>query len=165
MNIMIRHKTTGAILFTGDTANLTHANLKGADLTDANLTCADLRGANLTGADLTDANLRGADLRGADLTRADLTGANLTGANLEGVRLQKSSGLRYAYCSFTGLGAANREWLVVKIDATVTFFCGCFKGSAYELKAIIDADKSTMHASRLRAYNFLMSEISMQDET
>ena len=58
----ILHKTTRAILFENDTADLQGADLRGADLRGANLQDANLRGANLRGAVLQDANLRDAKI-------------------------------------------------------------------------------------------------------
>lgn len=63
-------------------ANLRGAYLNGSVLSMADLSGADLRGANLRGANLRGAYLSGADLRDADLRDADLRGANLRGANL-----------------------------------------------------------------------------------
>jgi hypothetical protein len=91
VTIEIKHRHTGAVLFTAQVeavrealeaavksgANLSRANLSRANLSGANLSGADLYGANLSGA-----NLSGADLSGADLSRADLYGADLSGANL-----------------------------------------------------------------------------------
>lgn len=54
MTIEIKHRYTGAVLFTVEADTLSGANLSGADL-------------------------RGADLRGADLSGADLSAKNLTG--------------------------------------------------------------------------------------
>ncbi|MEC5164040.1 pentapeptide repeat-containing protein, partial [Janthinobacterium sp. CG_S6] len=70
MLIEIKHRWTGAVLFSHDVEDNTmaltvqaarsaDANLRGADLSDANLSDADLRGANLSGADLSGANLSG----------------------------------------------------------------------------------------------------------
>lgn len=54
----ILHKITGAVLYSGDIANLEGANLEGADLEGA-----DLEGANLEGAILRGAILDGGALR------------------------------------------------------------------------------------------------------
>ena len=101
MNIEIKHRYSGSILFAGEfgslqlaakaavsaKAKLYDADLRGADLYGANLrgaelSCADLYGANLRGATLRGATLSGANLRGADLRGATLSGADLRGANL-----------------------------------------------------------------------------------
>ena len=85
----IPHRTTGAILYTGEHATQRESvlaalkagrNLSGADLRGADLRGAYLRGANLRGAYLSDANLRGANLLDADLSGAYLRGAYLSGA-------------------------------------------------------------------------------------
>jgi len=86
--IEIKHKYTGAVLFTHPGADLDGANLRYADLHGANL-----RGADLRRADLRYANLHGADLRGADLHGADLRGADLRYANLDGADLRGAKGL------------------------------------------------------------------------
>nr|WP_294560400.1 pentapeptide repeat-containing protein [uncultured Rhodopila sp.] len=83
--ITIKHRYTGAVLWTGDAENKRKA-CEAAIAAEANLTGANLTWANLTGADLTWANLTGADLTGANLTRANLTRANLTGADLTPIR-------------------------------------------------------------------------------
>ena len=97
----IKHRWTGAVLFTGEfgmttrqmleKATTAKVNLSGADLSDANLRVADLRGAYLRGADLSDANLRDADLRGADLSDANLRDADLRGADLRGADLRDAN--------------------------------------------------------------------------
>jgi len=107
MKFEIKHRFTGAILFTVETGSLklavelavkSGANLRGANLSDANLrganlSYANLRGANLSGANLSGANLSYANLRGANLSDAYLSGANLSYANLRGANLS------YAYLS------------------------------------------------------------------
>jgi len=106
MNIEIKNRFTGSILFECEALNikialelavkdgaylrgayLGGANLDGAYLGGAYLGGAYLRGANLRGAYLCGANLRGANLRGAYLRGAYLCGANLGGANLDGANL------------------------------------------------------------------------------
>lgn len=93
MNVEIKHRFTGNVLFAADAESIkdalasaikSGADLTGADLTGAYLSCADLRGAHLWGADLTGAYLGRADLTGAHLSGADLTGAYLWGADLTG---------------------------------------------------------------------------------
>ena len=84
MKFEIKHRFTGAVLFSLETDSLklcveaavkSGANLRGADLRDAYLS-----GAYLSGAYLRDAYLRGAYLSGAYLSGADLRGANLSDA-------------------------------------------------------------------------------------
>ena len=90
MKFEIKHRFTGAILFTVETGSLklavelavkSGANLRGANLSDANL-----RGANLSYANLRGANLSGANLSGANLSYANLRGANLSYAYLSGAK-------------------------------------------------------------------------------
>ena len=106
MKYEIKHRFTGAVLFSLETdslklcveaavksraslggANLWDANLWGAYLGGADLGGAYLGGANLGAANLRDANLWGANLWGAYLGGADLGGAYLGGANLRGANL------------------------------------------------------------------------------
>jgi hypothetical protein len=83
--IEIKHRYTGATLYSADVATLREA-LERAVKSGANLRGANLAGANLRGANLDGANLDGANLRGANLRGANLAGANLRGANLDGAR-------------------------------------------------------------------------------
>ena len=120
MQYEIKHRWTGAVLFTAELgaeyeaksdgvtlgaaiklafraranlagANLTGANLTGADLARAYLADAYLAGANLARAYLADAYLAGADLAGANLAGAYLAGADLAGANLTGANLARAN--------------------------------------------------------------------------
>jgi hypothetical protein len=95
--ITIRHRLSGAVLWTGtsetlkaatETAVKTGADLEGANLQGAYLKGADLEGADLKGADLEGAYLKGAYLKGANLEGAYLEGADLEGAYLEGADLE-----------------------------------------------------------------------------
>jgi len=110
VKIEIKHRFTGAVLFSLETESLklcveaavkSEAYLRGAYLGGANL-----RDANLRGADLGDADLRDANLRGADLVGADLGGANLVGANLGDAYLGDAY-LRGADLGGANLGGAN----------------------------------------------------------
>jgi hypothetical protein len=99
--IEIKHRSTGAVLWSGEAAslrdgviaavtagaNLAGANLAGADLADANLAGADLAGADLADANLADANLARAYLADANLADANLAGADLAGADLADANL------------------------------------------------------------------------------
>jgi hypothetical protein len=108
----IKHRFTGAVLFTtkGATttaaagANLSGANLSGANLSRANLSGANLSGTDLLWADLSWANLSGADLSGANLSRANLSGADLSGANLSGANLSGAN------LSGANLSGADLSW-------------------------------------------------------
>ena len=114
MQYEIKHRWTGAVLFTAELgaeyeaksdgvtlgaaiklafrarADLTGANLAGANLTGANLTGANLARAYLADAYLAGANLAGANLAGAYLARADLARANLARADLAGAYLARA---------------------------------------------------------------------------
>ena len=100
-------------------ANLEQGNWSGADFSGANLEGANLRksvlrgirapkavfkGANLSHCDLYNADLAGADLAGADLKNAFLNDANLAGAKLVGADLRfcKLTGVKIEGCDFTG---------------------------------------------------------------
>ena len=102
MAITIKHRDTGAALYTSNTAidlasavaeavkanaNLARASLAGANLAGANLARAYLARASLAGANLARASLDGAYLAGANLDGASLDGAYLAGANLDGAYL------------------------------------------------------------------------------
>jgi hypothetical protein len=91
MNIEIKHRFTGNVLYACDAENMKDALAKavksGAYLRGADLGGADLGGAYLGGAYLGGAYLGGAYLRGADLGGADLGGAYLGGADLGGAYL------------------------------------------------------------------------------
>jgi Pentapeptide repeats (8 copies) len=129
MKFDIRHRATGAILFTAEidcavdepisikrglaakwgVAEWT--GLAGADLAGANVERADLAGANLAradlaGANLADAYLAGANLARAYLARADLAGANLADAYLAGADL-RGANLADAYLAGADLRGAN----------------------------------------------------------
>jgi len=90
MKVEIKHRWSGAVLYTADVPDDTPSGLQmrvaleKATAARANLAGANLTGANLTGANLADANLAGAYLAGAYLAGAYLTGANLADANLAG---------------------------------------------------------------------------------
>ena len=126
--ITIKHRVTGAVLYSHETtderrasglatrdaleaaaksgANLRGADLSGADLSDADLSRANLRGANLRGADLSGADLSGADLSGANLSGANLSGAYLSRADLRGADLSGAD-LSGAYLSRADLSGAD----------------------------------------------------------
>src|SRR3989304_1053669 len=86
----IKHKNTGAVLFSVPEADLRNANLQNANFRNANLQNADLQNANLQNADLWGANLRNANLQNANLQNANLWGANLRNADLWGANLEKT---------------------------------------------------------------------------
>jgi hypothetical protein len=150
MNIEIKHRFTGNVLYACDAENmkaavikavkegaylggayLGGAYLRGADLRGAYLRGADLRGAYLRGADLRGADLRGAYLGGADLGDADLRGADLRGAYLGGAYLGGAylggEKLAIAPLSFTGL-----YWDVLITESYMTIGCQRHEHAAWK---------------------------------
>ena len=105
MQYEIKHRWTGAVLFTAELGAEYEAKSGGiklgaairlafrarADLAGANLTGANLAGAFLAGADLARADLADAYLAGAFLARANLAGANLAHAYLAGANLARAN--------------------------------------------------------------------------
>ena len=149
-----------------DGANLTRANLYGANLTRANLYGANLVGANLYGANLDGANLDGANLDGANLDGANLDGANLTRANLSG------TGLLWAECAWTDHGECGRRLMAIILMArektetleareqSVTYMCGCFRGTEAELRAYIANGEPGLAKSRTCAVDFVSARVA-----
>jgi hypothetical protein len=86
MQIIIKHRFTGAVLYTAENVESILQAVTEAIGKGANLFGADLSGANLFGANLFGANLFGANLFGANLFGANLSGANLSGADLFGAK-------------------------------------------------------------------------------
>lgn len=128
----------------------------------ADLSGADLRVANLGGADLSGADLRGADLRVADLSGANLTGADLSWAGLCGAALGAG---RVAACYWTDHGECGRELLGVALpDASgvlrLRLFCGCFAGSAQDLRDYIAAGEERYRQSRTAALDFVLARMT-----
>ena len=140
MQVEIKHRDTGAAIYTAELLDNTHSDiamraalqqavLRGADLRGAYLRGADLRGAYLRGAYLYGADLYGADLRGAYLYGADLRGADLYGANLRGADLSgaglggadlRGADLRGAYLSGEKLINAPVSVLNLRWDVLIT---------------------------------------------
>src|SRR5579859_1428326 len=110
MNIEIKNRFTGAVLWVGEAQTMREALVKaaaaGAYLADANLADAYLADAYLAGADLA-----GADLAGAYLARAYPAGANLAGADLAGAYLARAflvrANLADAYLADANLAGAD----------------------------------------------------------
>ena len=76
MKFEIRHRITGAVLFSLETESLklcVEAAVKSG---------CDLREIDLSGSDLRESDLRGCDLRGCDLSGSDLRGSDLNGAKI-----------------------------------------------------------------------------------
>jgi hypothetical protein len=143
-------------------ADLSGANLSRADLIGANLIGANLIGANLRAAQLSGANLGGADLSGANLSAAQLSWANLSGANLSaaelsGAHMQSVVGVAVAACHWSGHGERGRQLLAVALPEGLHFYCGCFSGSAEELRDYINSSHAVYAPSRTKALEFLLS--------
>jgi len=138
------------------------ANLSGADLSGAYLTGAYLTGAYLSGADLTGANLTGAYLTGANLSGADLTGANLSGAYLTGANLSESRSLAWASVSWRAHGEAGRMLTAAIIGGEIVYYCGCFRGSADDLRAYIADGPEQYRASRTRAMDIVTELVTWE---
>ena len=150
------------------------ANLRGADLGGADLSGADLRGADLGGADLRGANLRGADLCGAYLSGADLRGANLGGADLRGANLRGADlrcanlggqPLLYASCSWTAHGECGRTLTGIAMPdesgaPRLQLSCGCFCGTAQELREYIARGEERYRTSRTTALEFVVARMA-----
>ena len=138
-------------------ANLSFANLSGANLSFANLSRANLSGANLSRADLSFANLSGANLSGANLSFANLSGANLSGANLSRANLSFAVHA-WAQISWNGHGECGRMLTAViyKEGEDAVLQCGCFSGSAAELKGYIKDGDSNLSKSRTKAMEIVL---------
>ena len=124
MKFEVKHRVTGAILFSLETKSLKlcleaavkeKANLRWADLSVANLSGANLSGADLSGAYLSVANLSVANLSGANLRWAYLSGAYLSGADLSRA------------CLAAQLGQPNgwHAWTYVSKDGEQRVRVGC----------------------------------------
>jgi len=118
MKIKIKHRISGAVLFSLETESLKLC-VEAAVKAVANLSGANLSGAYLSGANLSGANLYGADLSGANLSGADLSGANLYGAKLVG---------KSPVCVIGLFGSANRYTTFYNTDKGIYVHCGCFFG-------------------------------------
>jgi uncharacterized protein YjbI with pentapeptide repeats len=136
--IEIKHRITGAVLFSLKTRSVLRTSAKAcleaaikanADLRYADLSSEDLRHADLSSEDLRHADLRHADLRYADLRYADLRYADLRSADLRYADLDFSSGLSFR-CSSFGFTAD------VRLAAQIAYhFCRIDFGDCEEAKA------------------------------
>ncbi|MFL0459096.1 pentapeptide repeat-containing protein [Kytococcus sedentarius] len=129
----------------GHRIHLADLDLSRLDLSNAELRWANLRWANLSGADLRGADLRGADLHGADLSRAALGGADLRGAEMTYANLSKTN-LRGAHLSrawgvaLLGEVPSGPAWMVPLPNGTWRLTVGCWDGTTYELRTLIEGD-------------------------
>jgi hypothetical protein len=177
MNIDIKHRFTGNVLYACDAENLKDALVKavksGADLGGADLGGADLGGAYLRGAYLGGAYLGGAYLGGADLGGADLGGADLGGADLGGADLGGAY-LRGAYLGGAYLGGAylrGEKLAISPISITGLYWdvlisesymvIGCQRHEHSKWKAFDDETISNMASNALEFWkqnkSFLMA--------
>ena len=129
-----------------------------ADLSGADIRIADLFGADLSGADLSGADIRSANLSGADIRGANLSGANLFGADLSGQQL------RYASCSWTAHGECGRTLTGIAVPddsgaLRLRLSCGCFCGTADELREYIARGEERYRASRTTALEFVVARM------
>jgi hypothetical protein len=182
MNIEIKHRFTGNVLYACDAENLKTAVVKaaksgaylggadlgGADLGGADLRCAYLGGADLGGADLGGADLRcaylgGADLGGADLGGADLRCAYLGGADLRGAYLGGAY-LRGAYLggeklAISPISITGLYWDVLISESYMVI--GCQRHEHSKWKAFDDETISDMASNALAFWkqnkSFLMA--------
>lgn len=88
--LVVRHRTTGAVICEVRSDAYGVFDLAGRDLTEADLCGADLICTNLQYAHLFRADLAGVDLSGADLSGAVLEDADLTGSCLESATLREA---------------------------------------------------------------------------
>lgn len=136
--IEIKHRHTGAVLYTSGGESLRDAVMQAAR------DRADLRGSDLSGSDL-----RGSDLSFADLRGSDLRGAYLYGNRLVGERpllLIGPIGSRDDYLS---------AWLA---DAGVMVTAGCFHGTLDEFRAAVEATHGNNEHGREYAAAIAMIE-------
>ena len=118
MKFEIKHRWTGAIVFSAEAGSLglalEYASLRGAFLKGASLENASLENASLEKASLEGASLKGAFLKGASLENASLEGASLENASLEG------ASLRGAFLKGASLrGALNVESAIIDTGETL----------------------------------------------
>ena len=179
MNIQIKHRFTGAVLFECEApevlasgmymrhaagkaylskaylygAYLRGANLYGADLSGADLSRANLSGADLCGADLSRANLSGADLSGADLSRAYLSGADLYGADLYGATVNGLKLIGARPVMWLGpIGSEQRTVYGYITEKGLHIKAGCFFGTAGEfLSQLANTHGDNEHAQEYTA--------------
>jgi hypothetical protein len=140
--IDIKHRLTGAVLYTHDGDSLRGADMRGVDLREANLRGADLGGANLTGAYLSWADMRGADLTGADLSWVNMRGVDLRGADLTGADL--------SWCIGDGKIIRSKQfgtYYVVSCDDYLAI--GCEAHRVHEWRGFSDAEIGGMDTGAL----------------
>ena len=187
MKIEIKHRYTGAVIFSLDEDGLTikrtvekaveakidlgGADLRGAYLGGADLGGADLRGADLRGADLGGADLRGAYLRGADLGGADLRGADLRGA--KGIHYPLACPSEGAFIGWKKINTPNYSYLVklcipadAKRSSATTHKCRREFAEVLATEPIGDAPQVTTidHDAYGHITNYTVGQIVRPDE-
>jgi hypothetical protein len=71
--------------------------------------------------------------------------------------MQQVVGLSVAACHWSGHGECGRQLLAVALPEGLHFYCGCFSGSAEELRTYIAGGKAVYAPSRTKALEFLLS--------
>jgi hypothetical protein len=71
--------------------------------------------------------------------------------------MQQVVGVAVAACLWSGHGERGRQLLAVALPEGLRFYCGCFSGSAEELRAYIADGKAVYAPSRTKALEFLLS--------
>jgi hypothetical protein len=133
----IKHRNTGAVLYTGDGESL-------RDVVEAAVS---------DGAYLAGAKLDGAYLAGANLAGANLGGANLGGAKLIGKR---------PIIQIGPIGSRSSYVVAYLTDAGVRVRAGCFFGSLDKFRAaVIKTHGESIHA---REYAAAIALIEMHAE-
>lgn len=138
MIIEIKNRFTGAVIHTGDYANIGEA-VKAAMIAMA-------------------------DLSGANLSRANLFGANLSGAYLSGAYLSGAVD-RWAQVAFMEHGECGRMLTAIKRpDCEPELFCGCFIGFIEQLREYIANGDEKLKASRTLAADTVMMLLNYTQE-
>ena len=96
-------------------------------------------------------------LAGEGGAQANLSAAQLSGANLSRANMQEVSGISVASCHWSGHGECGRQLLAVALPEGLRFYCGCFSGSAEELREYITTHHALYAPSRTKALEFLLS--------
>jgi hypothetical protein len=162
MKVEIKHRYTGAVIWTcEDAINLRDAVQKAAalkvELWRANLSWANLSRANLSRADLSRANLSRANLWRANLSRANLWRANLSRANLSRADDEK---LEIKSILQTGpIGSRNDYAICFNTDKGILVRAGCFFDSMEKFKESVDKTHGdSKHGCNYRAWINLCEE-------
>jgi hypothetical protein len=71
--------------------------------------------------------------------------------------MQLVGGVAVAACHWSGHGERGRQLLAVALPEGLRFYCGCFNGSAEELRTYIADGQAVYAPSRTKALEFLLS--------